>query len=203
MRGIVTGLNKQLRRREKPLSVAVLISWWPADWHLAGLRNREVERLAYENRLCYAKMHNYTIIVGNDLEVSHGFWSKLVHTKRLLEDSAFDYVLYGDLDFYIVDFKKSVEELIAGREHYDVIVPQEQSNSRAFSNFVFLVKNSEGGRKFVSLWHDEMKRTSCNPKWPDQVAMFRALLRLALHANSTLNHQPLPHPDAVCCFSSS
>lgn len=123
------------------------------------------------NRKCYSAMHNYTFVVGSDIEVSHGYWAKLVHTHRLLnspQTPQLDWVFFADADFFITNFDRPLESYIPTDDgasllthslscyilhlqpcsdsctsDYHIIVPQDAPGRRDFSNFNFLIKNSD------------------------------------------------------------
>jgi hypothetical protein len=174
--------------------IGVLLAWWPLKWFLD--KPKEEQRLVMANRECYCHMHNYTLFVGSDIEVPHGYWAKLVHARRIVKEFKLDWLFFGDVDFLITDFSRSLESFIPDSGDYHLVLPQDNDGYRRFSNFNFLVKNSEAGRHFLDLWAEEME-SGCNPAWPDQVAMWRAILRFL--DPYTGNKTDCPQPPNYCC----
>jgi len=155
------------------LNIAVLAAWYPSEWFKQ--KSPEEKKMIMDNRKCYCQAQNYTLIVGSDLEVSHGYWAKLVHTKRVLTYSNMDWLFFSDTDFFITQFAQPLESFILNDDIH-LVLPQEFEDRRSFSNFNFLIQNSKLGHQFIDTWLEESQAT-CNPDWPDQVAMWRAILR--------------------------
>lgn len=146
---------------KKP-NIGVLIAWWPPQWYPLLLHGnasfqllfmivcrymdlgKEEKEMIMTNRECYCRMHNYTLFVGSDIEVSHGYWAKLMHAKRVLSYSQVDWLFFGDMDFFITQFHRPLESLLDGLpEDVSLVLPQELEQHRRFSNFNFFIKNSK------------------------------------------------------------
>ncbi|ELR22638.1 uncharacterized protein ACA1_331750 [Acanthamoeba castellanii str. Neff] len=150
-------------------NIVVLLAYYPDSW----FEEKSVEErdMIMTNRKCYSAMHNYTFVVGSDIEVSHGYWAKLVHTHRLLnspQTPQLDWVFFADADFFITNFDRPLESYIPTDDDYHIIVPQDAPGRRDFSNFNFLIKNSD-----VAMWRsilrllDSYRGTDCEQA-PDQ-----------------------------------
>ncbi len=84
-------------------------------WSRFEEKSVEERDMILTNRQCYSAMHNYSFVVGTDIEVSHGYWAKLVHTHRLLnspQSDQLDWVFFADADFFITNFDRPLESYI-------------------------------------------------------------------------------------------
>lgn len=117
---------------EEPLRIGVLVAWWPPEWCLPSLslafvlfprlvptcrvclrwdkKPEEEKQLIMDNRECYCRMHGYDLFIGNDTQVSDGYWAKLMHTKRLLPKV--DWLFFADVDFYITQLDRPLTDYI-------------------------------------------------------------------------------------------
>mmetsp|Transcript_25418 Transcript_25418/g.57892 ORF Transcript_25418/g.57892 Transcript_25418/m.57892 type:complete len:347 (-) Transcript_25418:194-1234(-) len=165
------------------------------------------------NRRAYAKHHGYTaldIMTPRELDAAYWhnsidpYWLKVAALRQLAATATFDWLLYTDTDFHVLDFARPLDAFLPSAERLhnssvSLVVPQERSDSRTFSNFVTLVRTDPVGRHFLDLWWEE--RQHCNSSFPDQVAQWSAITSLLAGglAGAMSGSQQTDHPCRAVC----
>jgi hypothetical protein len=135
-------------------------------------RNESVPQLreAYKNRVVYGNKFNYDVIFdfheySKELN-TNGYWNKVASLKKYI--TKYDWVLWMDVDCFFKDFNRSLDKLLDKAERHDIhlMLPNDfEGTFFTFSNFVFLIRGSYWGRRFVDIWYDNGIFGNC--KWPD------------------------------------
>jgi hypothetical protein len=127
---------------------------------------------SYQNHVFYGNKHNYDVVFDfhdymQDLNVSlPGQWNKVASLKRYIGE--YDWILWLDVDCFVKDFNRSLDDLLDKAERHDlhVILPNDfDIFTYTFSNFAFLIRGSYWGTRLVDLWYENGIFGEC--RWPD------------------------------------
>eukprot|EP01065_Artemidia_motanka_P033480 TRINITY_DN40475_c0_g1_i1.p1 TRINITY_DN40475_c0_g1~~TRINITY_DN40475_c0_g1_i1.p1 ORF type:complete len:492 (+),score=65.46 TRINITY_DN40475_c0_g1_i1:88-1563(+) len=75
----------------------------------------------------------------------------------------YDWVLWMDTDSFFTSVQKPVSDLVRSMgDNAHLLVPQDEPGvTYVFSNFAFLLRNSDVGRKLLRIWWDDGTRPGC------------------------------------------
>lgn len=168
--------------------LTVAIDYHP-KWHI---------ELAYANRKHYCGIHGYTNHFVRDyrfkLDVAphtRALYAKVAEMKSILH--LYSWVLWSDLDVFILDVMRPVEALIP--DGFDIRIPGEMMTKYVprfqFSNMMYWVRNSMIGRDFAlaHLHNITLLLQRCNPHLCDQMSQ-----RTALAHTIFSNYKNVPNP---------
>jgi hypothetical protein len=78
---------------------------------------------------------------------------------KLLSDSKYCYVMWADSDTLIMNLDEKIEDLISSGK--DIYIGTEAFSHSTYNAGLFIIKNSEVGRKFVKDLLEKLKDKSC------------------------------------------
>ncbi|CAM9637775.1 unnamed protein product, partial [Discosporangium mesarthrocarpum] len=151
----------------------------------------------FANKDCYARTHNYDLIIDSRNHVEGmGFYvngetgergDTNVHFNKpyLIRKwlPHYDWLLWLDMDTLVVDFGKKIEAFIEeiGGQSGDihVLVPQDQNSVYFFSAYALLLRNSPETMAMVEDWF-QLKDTCPYALYDDQSRLYAAILRMQL-----------------------
>lgn len=103
----------------------------------------ELTKITWPNKAEYCRKYNYHGILQTQTWDYLGY-DKIIFIDALLDSNQYDWILWLDNDTLFTNFNKKIEDIIDDK--YDFIICTDHSDINAG---VFLVKNSENGRRYI------------------------------------------------------
>ena len=105
----------------------------------------ELTKITWPNKQDYCQKHGYFGILQTQTKNYLGF-DKIIFIESLLSTNQYDWILWLDNDTLFTNFNKKIEEVID--ENHDFIICADYGGD--VNAGVFLIKNSDGGKKYLS-----------------------------------------------------
>ena len=119
-------------------------------------RNEEYIDLHNKNikKYCDKWGYKYLHVKKNDSGISP-YWYKVFLVNDLIKTDEYDYVFWMDSDTIINNFNIDLGEDILDKYDSDIFVASDNIKYDVFNSGLFIVRNSEIGRKFMDDWIKE------------------------------------------------
>ena len=121
------------------------------------------------NKACYSYIWGYDFIFNTTYGfddtypkwhwLDFGAWNKVPHLKSRIRD--YDWIFYTDTDFIIQDIMRPLESFVNewelyGKKNVQLFLPTDRYGPMEFlfSNFAFLIRNSNFGHSILNYWDD-------------------------------------------------
>jgi hypothetical protein len=111
----------------------------------------ELTKITWPNKLEYCRKHGYYGLLQSQSWDYLGF-DKIIFIDSLLDSNQYDWVLWLDNDTLFTNFNKKIEDVIDN--NYDFIISTDYGTKPNAG--VFLVKNSDNGKKYIKILKEKM-----------------------------------------------
>lgn len=111
----------------------------------------ELTKITWPNKLEYCRKHSYYGILQSQSWDYLGF-DKVIFIDSLLDSDQYDWILWLDNDTLFTNFNKKIEDVIDN--NYDFIISTDYGTKPNAG--VFLVKNSDNGKKYIKILKQKM-----------------------------------------------
>lgn len=110
-------------------------------------------RYTVMNFRSYCNRHRYDFILSNTtLDPSRSpHWSKIILLQQFIDK--YDWLMWIDADAAITNKDIKIESLIDNE--YDIIIAREELGFQVINTGVFIIKNSEQSKNFLSRWYGQ------------------------------------------------
>ena len=128
-----------------------------SSWYQRFIRWRNFDgilELTWQNKIDYARKHGYELFDASDLiDTSRPpAWSKILAVAQLMDEDKCDWVMWTDADTVIMNSEQRIENFLPQDPSKHLLVGSD--NGGGYNSGVFLLRNSEWSRQFLSDWWD-------------------------------------------------
>eukprot|EP00522_Entomoneis_paludosa_P016248 CAMPEP_0172440060 /NCGR_PEP_ID=MMETSP1065-20121228/844_1 /TAXON_ID=265537 /ORGANISM="Amphiprora paludosa, Strain CCMP125" /LENGTH=348 /DNA_ID=CAMNT_0013188841 /DNA_START=134 /DNA_END=1180 /DNA_ORIENTATION=- len=110
--------------------------------------------LTWQNKMDYARKHGYNLYDGSELiDTSRPpAWSKILAVADLMNKDECDWVMWADADTVFMNSGQKIENFLPADTSKHLLVGSD--NGGGYNSGVFLLRNTEWSRQFLSDWWD-------------------------------------------------
>eukprot|EP00527_Entomoneis_sp_CCMP2396_P006523 CAMPEP_0198141074 /NCGR_PEP_ID=MMETSP1443-20131203/4145_1 /TAXON_ID=186043 /ORGANISM="Entomoneis sp., Strain CCMP2396" /LENGTH=346 /DNA_ID=CAMNT_0043803697 /DNA_START=90 /DNA_END=1130 /DNA_ORIENTATION=+ len=110
--------------------------------------------LTWQNKIDYARKHGYQLFDGSDLidTTRPPAWSKILAVAQLMDEDKCDWIMWTDADTVVMNSDQKIENFLPSDPSKHLLVGSD--NGGGYNSGVFLLRNTEWSRQFLSDWWD-------------------------------------------------